>query len=256
MRTRPGKDFTLKDNVPKGPYLAKSEEWDAIEKLLALERLRAESSMPPFLKPDVAAHTGLSREYILKESAKAPFVEFALARSKRDVGAELAKMAPDVIAILKKMAETKENLEPKERKEFLNLYLSLMDVFNIKEIDMGKGVLEDDVNTDEVLEEALEAVRALAGKCQHCGKENDIPVQRFISKAVYGTKQAKEDKPGGVGKVKSHSQQDSQAEIDKGERSDTTLETVPLQHAPVEESKKISGDDNGESVVKIDLAGG
>ncbi len=228
MRTRPKKEFTL-ENVPKGPYNTKSEEWDAIEKLLALERDRAEAGLPAFLKPDVIARTGLTRDYILKESAKAPFVEFALARAKRDVGGELAKMAGTVVTALQDMADHKEDMTPKDRKEFVTLYLTAMDKFGLAEIDMSKGVVEDEVNTDETLDEALALVRALAGKCQKCGFENEVPVQRFISKAIHGIKQAKLDDGGGGPKAKSVSQQDTKTETDKGERSDSTVEAVRIQ---------------------------
>jgi hypothetical protein len=246
LRTKPQKSFLL-ENVPKGPYPGKREEWDAIDTLLGLERDRAEAGYPPFPKPDVIARTGLSRDYILREAAKVDFVEFSLARAKKNVGGALAKLAAPVMEVLQDMMDKKEDLSPKEQKEIIQLYFMAMDKFGMSEIDMSKGVVEDEVNSDEMLAEAIAAVRSLAGKCQKCGFENEVPVQRFISKAVYGTKQLKEDDAGGAGEAKSAGDKHKKVKVDTPVGSDTVVETIRVQSEVVKEPEKVSGDDNSES---------
>lgn len=229
---RPNEEFLLTEAaVPKGPYNTKNEEWDALSKLIALERMRAEAGFKRFTGEDVSAWTGgLSRAYIAAEVTKSGFIQREMACAKRDVAGELAKMAPQIIAVLKAYTSDLEiNKDPRQRKEAVELFMKAAEMFGISEMDLAQATVEETVNTDDVLDALLKDILALTGQT--------VPVQRMIKRLVHaegGTQEAViresgEPDTGGGSPAESGIQQSEVPAGGPGKGPDTVVETVRVQ---------------------------
>ena len=222
LKTRPTKSFLLKDNVNPGPYKNQNESWNEIEKFVALEYLRAESGWAPIENKDIIQWMKMNRDEILRERSKPAFTEFSLARAKKVVGTELARLAPFYINLLKKLADSAEfNDNSKESREALSIYLQAMDKFGLSEIDMSKAQVEEEFDTDEAMAEALQLVDWLQ-------KRNLCP-QNLVKGAISGVKQERTDNRGGVKEIISSLEIDKAPEVRTPSRPDQAMETFQVQ---------------------------
>lgn len=221
MKTSPRKEFRLKDAVPPGPYKTQNERWDAIEKLIALEHDRAEAGFEPILNKELIQWMDLNRDEILAESKKPTFTEFYLARAKKVVGSELARSAKQVVEVLESLSSDVAAMTPKDKKDYITLYLTAMDKFGLAEIDINKGQVEEEFDTDDALAECVQLVNWL--------KNRNICVQNIVKGAIHGVKQERTDNRGGVKEINETVEVAQAPEVREPSGPDKVMETVQVQ---------------------------
>lgn len=221
LKSRPKKEFTLKDNVPPAPYKGQNERWDAIEKFIALEHLRAEGGWAPIENKDLVQWMDLNRDEILREMSKPSFTEFYLARAKKDVGSELARSAKQVVEVLKSLSSDLLTMSPKDKKDYVDLYMRAMDKFGLSEIDINKGQVEEEFDTDEALTEALQLVEWL--------KKRNLCPQNLVKGAINGVKQERTDNRGGVKEIIAAVEVDKALEVHPEGGPNQIMETFQVQ---------------------------
>ena len=249
MKTKPNKNLTIRERVLKqGPYIQEGDRWEAVEQLLMLEHERLECGFPLIDDVQLYDHMGMNRNEIMIEAAKPRFVEFYLARSKKIVGSELARLGPTVVTVLKAMASNIEVSDnPRDKKEFLQLYLQIMEKFGISDMPLSKGEIEEEFDTDEALSEALGLVLWM--------KERKVCSQTFVKGLIRGIKRERTDESGGAKKVDAVIATDEAPKKHKQNRPNKIVETIRLQLPTSKKQEKISGNDNEQSVVENNVDG-
>lgn len=218
LKTRPKKEFTLKDNVPCCPYKTQNEKWDAIERLINLEHERAEAGWSPIESKEIIQWMDLNRDEIQTEKNKPSFTEFCLARSKKAVGASLARNGPKAAEVLDSLADDVLVMTPKEKKEYLQLYTTLMEKSGFGDIDINKGQVEEEFDTDEAMAEALSLAVWL-------NKRNLCP-QNLVKGLIHGVKQERTSNRGRIKEIGSVVEADEVSEVRSSGGPDKAVEAV------------------------------
>jgi hypothetical protein len=171
---RSSNDLILERVVKKGPYRSQAERWAAIVQWLALCNRRLLNHKKAVREARFTKHTGLSFIDVDQMQVDPAFNNYRMTQTRLDTQTSIMEMQPAITSIMRRLAEKAQagDLDDKEAKEFIKMFLEAGKTYGLPEVDLSGLRATQEITDEEAVQEGLRIIEELTGKPQ--------VVQKFI----------------------------------------------------------------------------